>query len=125
MVSRGQDATDLMVRAREACDKAAAVSGAFRITLEQTRSLKRVSAAEALAHSRLAELNELVENLNKRLESQPTIEQAKGILMARSHCSPDEAFEMLRRASMRMNRKLRDVARDIVESTSEAAAHHG
>ena len=63
-------------------------------------------------------------NLNKRLESQPTIEQAKGILMARSHCGPDEAFEMLRRASMRMNRKLRDVARDIVEATGARNGSH-
>lgn len=71
--------------------------------------------------SRLAECNEVIENLQRRLESQPVIEQAKGILMARSHCSPDEAFDMLRRASMRMNRKLRDVAADIVDSAAHSS----
>ena len=87
-------------------------------TMDRTKDIATRSPVVALAHSRLVELNELVENLNKRLESQPVIEQAKGVLMARSHCTPDEAFEMLRRASMRMNRKLREVAGDIVEASS-------
>jgi hypothetical protein len=42
--------------------------------------------------------------------SQPVIEQAKGILMARHCCGPDRAFRLLAEASQRVNRKLRDVA---------------
>jgi hypothetical protein len=75
-----------------------------------------------IGDSQLRQLNELIENLNKQLESQPVIEEAKGIIMARSHCSPDEAFDVLRRASMRMNRKLREVAADLVEAAMKPPA---
>jgi AmiR/NasT family two-component response regulator len=33
----------------------------------------------------------------------PVIEQAKGILIAQTGCTPEEAFDMLRRASQRSN----------------------
>ena len=42
------------------------------------------------------------------------IEQAKGILMAHEGVGPDVAFDLLRRASQREHRKLREVAGDIV-----------
>ncbi|MGH9225969.1 MAG: ANTAR domain-containing protein [Acidimicrobiales bacterium] len=41
---------------------------------------------------------------------------AKGILMQSESCTRDQAFDMLRRASQRENRKLRDLAEEIVES---------
>jgi len=53
--------------------------------------------------------------LQARLETMPVIEQAKGILMAQYRCSPDEAFELLRRASQRANIKVSDLAAQIVE----------
>lgn len=59
----------------------------------------------------------LSENLNEAMQSRAVIEQAKGILMAQSGLNADEAFDLLRRASQRENRKLRDVAIDIVERT--------
>jgi AmiR/NasT family two-component response regulator len=49
------------------------------------------------------------------MESRATIEQAKGILIAQSHVSPDEAFQLLVRASQRENRKLREIAAEIVD----------
>jgi hypothetical protein len=64
------------------------------------------------------ELNTLVESLRNQLASQPIIEQAKGIIMANSHCDQDEAFDVLRRASQRTNIKLREVARQIVLKSS-------
>ena len=48
------------------------------------------------------------------LDSRDTIGMAKGILLARENCTPDEAFDMLKRASQRTNRKLADVAAEIV-----------
>lgn len=56
-----------------------------------------------------------------RFESQPVIEQAKGILMAQGHCSADAAFEILRRASQRENVPVREIAARIVKraATSE------
>ena len=56
----------------------------------------------------------LAGHLERALESRGVIEQAKGILMAQQGCDGDEAFDILRRASQRMNRKLRDVASDLV-----------
>jgi AmiR/NasT family two-component response regulator len=61
-------------------------------------------------------LKELVGHLERALETRPIIEQAKGILIAQQGCSADEAFDILRRVSQRENRKLRDVATDLVQS---------
>jgi GAF domain-containing protein len=59
-------------------------------------------------------------NLAKAMETRAVIEQAKGILMATQRCTPDAAFDLLRRASQRENRKLRDLAQEIVDRTSGA-----
>ncbi|MGH8994044.1 MAG: ANTAR domain-containing protein [Acidimicrobiia bacterium] len=56
----------------------------------------------------------VTENLREALESRDVIGQAKGILMARRGCSPDDAFEALRKVSMRRNVKLRVVADEVV-----------
>lgn len=55
-----------------------------------------------------------------RLHTMPVIEQAKGILMAESRCSPEQAFAMLRAASQRSNVKVRDLAQEIVGRVSGA-----
>ena len=49
-----------------------------------------------------------------RLDSMPVIEQAKGILMAQQGCDPDEAFDLLRRASQRFNIPVRVLAARLV-----------
>jgi len=56
--------------------------------------------------------------LHARLASMPVIEQAKGVLMAQQRCGPDEAFELLRRASQRANIKVSVLAAQIVEQVS-------
>jgi GAF domain-containing protein len=55
--------------------------------------------------------------LTHAMEHRAEIEQAKGILMATQKCTADEAFDLLRRASQRENRKLRDVAAELVART--------
>ena len=55
------------------------------------------------------------ERLEHKAETRDVIGRAKGILMARSGASDDEAFAMLKSASQRMNVKLRDIAQQIVE----------
>jgi AmiR/NasT family two-component response regulator len=52
------------------------------------------------------------------MSSRATIEQAKGVVMARHRCSPDEAFHLLVQESQHKNRKLRDVAADLVAAVS-------
>lgn len=53
--------------------------------------------------------------LNEAIENRDVIGQAKGLLMARGDISDDEAFSILRSASQRMNVKLRDVARQVID----------
>lgn len=57
---------------------------------------------------------ELGEQLREALASREIIGEAKGILMQQNTCTRDEAFDILRRASQRENRKLRDLAESIV-----------
>lgn len=53
-------------------------------------------------------------NLQIALASNREIGMAMGIVMKCSGCTPDDAFGILRRTSQDANRKLRDVASDIV-----------
>jgi GAF domain-containing protein len=76
-----------------------------------------VAVANADAH---AQLFDQARNMRVAMESRAVIEQAKGVLMAQRHVDAEQAFEILREASQRYNRKLRDIAAGIVESTAEA-----
>jgi GAF domain-containing protein len=79
-------------------------------------------AAVAVANAdSFASTAEMAENLRIAMASRATIEQAKGILMARGGISPDQAFAMLVRASQRENRKLREVATELVERAQRRA----
>ena len=75
-----------------------------------------VAVANAEAHW---QLGEQARNMRLAMESRAVIEQAKGVLMAQRHVDADQAFEMLREASQRYNRKLRDIAAGIVASTQQ------
>jgi hypothetical protein len=52
--------------------------------------------------------------LQARQETLAVIEQAKGIVMVQRRCGPDEAFDLLRRVSQRVNIKLHVLAAQIV-----------
>jgi GAF domain-containing protein len=62
---------------------------------------------------------ELSDQLQYALESRATIEQAKGIIIGQSRVSPEEAFKLLVRASQRENRKLREIAAEIVDRAQQ------
>jgi GAF domain-containing protein len=57
-----------------------------------------------------------IDNLAAALAAREMIGQAQGILMERERVTADEAFDILRRASQHLNRKLREVAQDLVET---------
>ena len=57
------------------------------------------------------------EHLQNALQTRDVIGQAKGILMAQQDVSADEAFDILRRASQRMNIKLRELAERVASRT--------
>jgi GAF domain-containing protein len=76
-----------------------------------------VAVVNADAH---AQLSDQARNMRLAMDSRAVIEQAKGVLMAQRHVDADQAFEILREASQRYNRKLRDIALGIVGSTQDS-----
>jgi hypothetical protein len=84
-------------------------------TTRDTALLLATHASLALAHTQAVHLAELREaQLRQALTTRDVIGQAKGILMARRGCTPDIAFEALRKVSQHRNIKLRDVAEQVV-----------
>jgi GAF domain-containing protein len=78
-------------------------------------------AAVALANAHLyATTAALAEQMQQAMASRAVIEQAKGILVAQTRCSPEQAFDLLIRQSQHSNRKLRDIAQTIVDSAQGA-----
>lgn len=93
--------------------------GALDLYAKNTHSFEdedRAAAVLFAAHAAVAfeAARERVQ-FERALASRDVIGQAKGILMAQSHITADEAFELLRRASQRLNRKLTSVAQEIVD----------
>lgn len=81
----------------------------------QTARLLGHQAEAVLASAmELARSEQLNVTLRRALETRTVIGQAQGVLMARQHIGSEEAFDILRRASQRTNRKVRDIAVEIV-----------
>lgn len=61
---------------------------------------------------------DLALNLAEAMRSRAVIEQAKGIVMARQHCDADTAFQVLASASSKANRKVREIAEDLIREAA-------
>src|SRR3954447_16122239 len=59
---------------------------------------------------------DMADNLQAALESREVIDQAKGVLIERYKLTPDQAFQLLAQASMSADRKVRDIAADLVHT---------
>ena len=85
---------------------------------EQTQELATTFAgyaAVAVANAGLyASTAQLAAHLQRALDSRAVIDQAKGILMSRHGMSAEAAFDLLSRQSQVTNRKVRDIASDLV-----------
>ncbi len=79
-------------------------------------------AVVLLLRSRIQLLEAEVAQLKVALVNRDSIGMAKGILIADGGCTPDEAFDVLRRASQRENRKVITIAHDLIETRSRLAA---
>jgi response regulator NasT len=103
----------------------AAKRGVFAYIIEGTP--EELQSAIDITLQRFTEYH----NLQGAFGRRATIEQAKGILMARHAIDADKAFEMLRDHSQHNGRKLADIATAIVEShllllpAPPAASHNG
>jgi hypothetical protein len=62
------------------------------------------------------------QHLEQALLSRDVIGQAKGILMERLKTTPEDAFEILKRSSQRLNLKLREVAHTLIETGEQPPA---
>jgi hypothetical protein len=93
---------------RQRCEVfAGQASGALQLALGQARE------------------TELRDQLEEALSSRTVIDQAIGILMGQQQCTADEAFALLRMRSQSSQRKLRDVAVDLVTRVSGQAPQQG
>ena len=63
---------------------------------------------------KIAQLNELKDNLSAALESRTTIATAVGIIMAENRCSRETAFQILVDASSHRNTKMQTLAEGII-----------
>ncbi len=78
---------------------------------DEARELGAVFAAHAAVALSGARKEE---QLHEALQTRDVIGQAKGLLMARQNVTSDEAFDMLRKASQRLNVKLTAIATRVV-----------
>ena len=87
---------------------------------EAAQEIGAILAAYASLAARAVGERTTLEALDRHLEqallSRDVIGQAKGILMERLKTTPEDAFEILKRSSQRLNLKLREVARSLAET---------
>lgn len=82
----------------------------------------QTAAIDFAAHAAIALVNielyegarKLTHQLSDAMDSRAIIEQAKGILMGRDHCTADEAFKQLKDMSQSRNIKVRELATTMV-----------
>ena len=90
-------------------------AGAFDAATQELATAFASYAAVAVAHAGVyASTATLAANLQRALQSRAVIDQAKGILMGRHRITPDAAFDMLSAQAQTTNRKLREIAGDVV-----------
>lgn len=84
--------------------------------------LASMGAGYILNANQLKAQHTMSEQLHAAIGSRDLIGQAKGIIMAQVQIDSDAAFEVLRQRSQADNRKLRDVAEDVVRQQSSGTA---
>lgn len=86
-----------------------------RSDMATAQALADVATIALLQNRAITESNEVNEQLGQALNSRIAIEQAKGVIAERLSCGVDEAFTRLRRFSRSGQRRLSEVAREVVE----------
>lgn len=86
------------------------------------QALADIATIAVLQHRAALEAQILNEQLNHALNSRIVIEQAKGIVAERERLDMDQAFAILRNHARNHNRRLADVANDVIAGTLTAAS---
>jgi GAF domain-containing protein len=89
----------------QSADVGTRIAGYVAVAVENVRHVTKAAA--------------LAEQMQEAMQSRAAIEQAKGILMAQRRCRSEEAFAILVKLSQDSNRKLRDVAAALVDTTQQ------
>lgn len=98
----------------------AGTAAVFGESERDTALLLALYAALALAATEaIGDAGERIDQLTEAIATRNVIGQAQGILMERNKFTAGQAFDRLRAASMNLNRKLRDVAKDLAETGEE------
>ena len=101
----------------------AGTAGAFGGSERDTALLLALYAASAVAATEaIGDAGLRVDQLKAAMATRTVIGQAQGILMERNKYTAGQAFDRLRTASMNLNRKLHDVAKDLTETGEEIAS---
>ena len=87
--------------------------------VDSARRLAAVHSREAA--QREAAHAELVANLKRAVESRDLIGQAKGVLIVSMRCTTEHAFAVMVKQSQHENRKLGEIAAEIVERAQRRA----
>jgi hypothetical protein len=84
------------------------------------KALGFAAAAHSTLHLsvRIESVQHRAEDLEAAMESRTAINLACGVIMAQNRCSQSEAMEILTKVSSNRNRKLRDVATELIEQLS-------
>ncbi len=116
MVAEGRTIGVLMLYSR--------TEGAFgRDEIATAAQLARHAAANVLNVATITAADRIRHHLEESLLTRDVIGQAQGILMARHLLTARQAFDELRRTSQLSNRKLREVAAEVVAEHEGEALH--
>lgn len=94
-------------------------SGVFAYLVKPVTK-KQLEPAIKLAMARYDEFKSLkveVDDLKEAIETRKLVERAKGILMKRCSISEEEAFKLLQTHSQKENKKMREIAENIVAAS--------
>jgi GAF domain-containing protein len=90
--------------------------------IEAAQALADVATIAVLQHRAALEAQVLNEQLSQALNTRIVIEQAKGVVAERQRLDMEQAFAYLRTYARNHNRRLADVAREVIAGTLPAEA---
>ena len=93
---------------------------AYAVLAYDPQRLRPLALLAQARFKREQALQEQLRDVTARLEERKVVDRAKGILMRARQLSDDEAFEILRTASMHTNRRLGQVSQQIIQSARDA-----
>lgn len=119
MADRDDEIAKLQADARTAEAHIARLDAA---AVAREHHIAELDARALVRDEKIIDLMKEVDNLNTAIDSRAVIEQAKGTIMAATGCSSDAAFAVLVARSNSENRRVRDIAEEIMELARAAEA---